>query len=147
MFSIITFLTCLDISLHSLVVYLPRLYYSQRTSGQYLYAFKIFCQYSCFLPFCLGNYLEKSLTTPSSKQKSVGTVSRCVCNIRHRAISVIAIHFQMKALTSVEPVNATLSMLMWLAMAAPAVGPNPGRMFTTPGGKPACRHSHKNVSH
>lgn len=44
----------------------------------------------------------------------------------------------MKALTSVEPVNATLSMLMWLAMAAPAVGPNPGRMFTTPGGKPAC---------
>lgn len=28
-------------------------------------------------------------------------------------------------------------MPMWLAMAAPAVGPNPGTMFTTPGGKPA----------
>lgn len=39
--------------------------------------------------------------------------------------------------TSVEPVKATLLMSMWLAMAAPAVGPNPGTMFTTPGGKPA----------
>lgn len=39
--------------------------------------------------------------------------------------------------TSVEPVKATLSMSMWLAMDAPAVGPNPGTMFTTPGGKPA----------
>ena len=42
-----------------------------------------------------------------------------------------------KTHTSVEPVKATLSMSMWLAMAAPAVGPNPGTMFTTPGGNPA----------
>lgn len=40
--------------------------------------------------------------------------------------------------TSVEPVKATLSMSMWLAIAAPAVGPKPGTMFTTPAGKPAC---------
>lgn len=39
--------------------------------------------------------------------------------------------------TSVEPVKATLLTSMWLAMAAPAVGPNPGTMFTTPGGNPA----------
>ncbi len=39
--------------------------------------------------------------------------------------------------TSVEPVKATLSTSMWLAMAAPAVGPNPGTMFTTPDGNPA----------
>lgn len=46
-------------------------------------------------------------------------------------------HTSKHARTFVEPVNATLSMPMWLAMAAPAVGPNPGTMFTTPGGKPA----------
>ena len=39
--------------------------------------------------------------------------------------------------TSVDPVKATLSTFMWLAMAAPAVGPYPGMMFSTPGGKPA----------
>ena len=31
----------------------------------------------------------------------------------------------------------TLSMSWCLAIAAPAVGPNPGMMFTTPAGKPA----------
>ena len=41
-------------------------------------------------------------------------------------------------LTSVEPVKATLSTSSWEAMAAPAVGPNPGITLTTPGGKPAC---------
>ena len=39
--------------------------------------------------------------------------------------------------TSVEPVKATLSTSIWLAMAAPAVGPNPGSMLTTPSGNPA----------
>jgi len=39
--------------------------------------------------------------------------------------------------TSVEPVKATLSMSLWLAMAAPAVEPNPGIMLTTPGGNSA----------
>ena len=39
-------------------------------------------------------------------------------------------------LTSVDPVKATLSTSMWEAMAEPADGPIPGRMFTTPGGKP-----------
>ncbi len=46
--------------------------------------------------------------------------------------------FSRNVLTSVEPVKATLSMFIWLAIAAPAVGPNPGTIFTTPGGKPAC---------
>lgn len=40
-------------------------------------------------------------------------------------------------LTSVDPVKATLLMSGWEVMAAPAVGPYPGRMLTTPGGKPA----------
>lgn len=39
--------------------------------------------------------------------------------------------------TSVDPVKAILSMSMWEAMAAPAVLPNPGKMFTAPGGNPA----------
>ena len=39
--------------------------------------------------------------------------------------------------TSVEPVKATLSSLMWEAIAPPAVGPKPGMIFTTPSGKPA----------
>ena len=39
--------------------------------------------------------------------------------------------------TSDDPVKATLSMLGCSEMAAPAVGPYPGTMFTTPGGKPA----------
>lgn len=34
--------------------------------------------------------------------------------------------------------KATLSTSSWEAMAAPAVGPNPGIILTTPGGKPAC---------
>ena len=33
--------------------------------------------------------------------------------------------------------SLTLSTSGWLTMAAPAVGPNPGMMLTTPGGKPA----------
>lgn len=45
---------------------------------------------------------------------------------------------ELEAFTSVEPVNATLSTSSWEAMAAPAVGPNPGIILTTPGGKPAC---------
>lgn len=49
--------------------------------------------------------------------------------------------------TSVEPVNATLSTSMWLAMAAPAAGPKPGTMLTTPGGKPAwCRDTHRETA-
>ena len=39
--------------------------------------------------------------------------------------------------TSVEPVKATLSISMWLDIAAPAVGPYPGIMLTTPFGNPA----------
>lgn len=39
--------------------------------------------------------------------------------------------------TSVDPVNAILSMPIWEAIAAPAVGPNPGKILMTPGGKPA----------
>ena len=41
-----------------------------------------------------------------------------------------------------EPVKATLSTSMWLASAAPAKGPKPGRMLTTPGGNPAWKHHH-----
>lgn len=52
--------------------------------------------------------------------------------------NIICLSFFPQFLTSVEPVNATLSMFIWLAIAAPAVGPNPGTIFTTPGGKPAC---------
>ena len=40
--------------------------------------------------------------------------------------------------TSVEPVNATLSMPGWFTIAAP-VSPAPVRMFTTPGGRSASR--------
>lgn len=43
--------------------------------------------------------------------------------------------------TCVEPVKATLLMSLWLAIAAPAVGPKPGMMLTTPGGNPACSHT------
>src|SRR3984893_4111051 len=39
--------------------------------------------------------------------------------------------------TSVDPVNATLSTSGCAANAAPAVSPNPVKMLTTPGGKPA----------
>ncbi len=39
-------------------------------------------------------------------------------------------------LTSVDPVKATLSTSMCSLSAAPAVGPYPGIMFTTPGGNP-----------
>lgn len=48
--------------------------------------------------------------------------------------------------TSVEPVKATLLMSMWLAIAAPAVGPKPGIMFTTPGGNPACNTNKNTVT-
>lgn len=43
--------------------------------------------------------------------------------------------------TLVDPVNATLSMPMCTAIAAPAVGPYPGKILTTPGGNPACQNS------
>jgi hypothetical protein len=39
--------------------------------------------------------------------------------------------------TSVDPVKATLSISMCSDMAAPAVGPYPGRILTTPAGIPA----------
>src|ERR1700722_8232247 len=42
--------------------------------------------------------------------------------------------------TSVEPVNATLSTSMWRAMAAPAVGPNPGNTLMTPLGEPCLKN-------
>jgi len=43
--------------------------------------------------------------------------------------------------TSVDPVNATLFMLWWLAIAWPAVGPYPGTMLMTPSGNPAYKES------
>lgn len=50
--------------------------------------------------------------------------------------------------TFVDPVKATLLMSMCEAIAAPAVGPNPGTMFTTPGGKPAWHHhTHTHTQH
>src|SRR2546421_13084734 len=39
--------------------------------------------------------------------------------------------------TTVDPVNATLSMSMCEEIAAPATLPKPERMLSTPGGKPA----------
>lgn len=39
--------------------------------------------------------------------------------------------------TSVDPVNATLFMSWWLAIAWPAVGPYPGTTLMTPSGNPA----------
>lgn len=48
--------------------------------------------------------------------------------------------------TSVEPVKATLSTSMCLAIAAPADGPMPGKIFTTPSGKPTCKQKHINKS-
>lgn len=49
--------------------------------------------------------------------------------------------FLRQKVTFVDPVNATLSMPMWEAMEAPAVGPNPGKILTTPGGNPACQNN------
>lgn len=43
--------------------------------------------------------------------------------------------------TLVDPVNATLSTPTCEAMAAPAVGPYPGKILTTPGGNPACQNN------
>lgn len=43
--------------------------------------------------------------------------------------------------TLVDPVNATLSMPTCEAIAAPAVGPYPGKILTTPGGNPACQNN------
>ena len=40
-------------------------------------------------------------------------------------------------LTSTDPVKATLLMSMCSEMAAPAVGPKPLTILTTPAGKPA----------
>ena len=40
-------------------------------------------------------------------------------------------------ITSVDPVNATLSISGCSEIAAPAVCPYPGITFNTPGGKPA----------
>ena len=42
--------------------------------------------------------------------------------------------------TSVEPVNASLSMSSCLTRCAPVV-PSPVMRFTTPGGSSACRHT------
>ena len=51
-----------------------------------------------------------------------------------------AVAVRMMRPTSVEPVNAILSMSGWATMAAP-VRPSPVMMFTTPGGIPASSHS------
>lgn len=48
--------------------------------------------------------------------------------------------------TLVDPVNATLSMPMCKAIAAPAVGPYPGKILTTPGGNPACQNNMRKQS-
>ena len=38
---------------------------------------------------------------------------------------------------------STLSTSMWLARAAPAVGPKPDTTFKTPAGSPACQTDYK----
>src|ERR1022692_1299632 len=43
--------------------------------------------------------------------------------------------------TAVDPVNATLSTLPCAASGAPQVSPNPVITLSTPGGKPASKHS------
>ena len=55
-------------------------------------------------------------------------------------LDYLSIPFVVK-ITSVDPVKATLSMPMCEAIAAPAVGPNPGKILTTPGGNPACQNN------
>ena len=45
--------------------------------------------------------------------------------------------FMMARPVAVEPVKATLSISMWLAMAAPTVLPKPEIRLTVPAGKPA----------
>jgi hypothetical protein len=46
--------------------------------------------------------------------------------------------------TSVDPVNDVLLMSGWEDIAPPAVGPNPGTTFTTPGGNPALKLKRNN---
>jgi hypothetical protein len=46
--------------------------------------------------------------------------------------------------TSVDPVNDVLLMSGWEEIAPPAVGPNPGTTFTTPGGNPALKLKRNN---
>lgn len=79
--------------------------------------------------------------------------SHCKSNIQsfyHLVVSVLRCQIllqcghsseqlKMSYCTSVEPVKATLSISMCRAMAAPADGPMPGRIFTTPSGKPTCK--------
>mmetsp|Transcript_39544 Transcript_39544/g.99691 ORF Transcript_39544/g.99691 Transcript_39544/m.99691 type:complete len:322 (-) Transcript_39544:1907-2872(-) len=48
--------------------------------------------------------------------------------------------------TSVEPVKPSLRTSGWSAMACPHTDPEPGRMFTTPGGMPAFTVSSANFS-
>src|SRR5271156_1551995 len=43
--------------------------------------------------------------------------------------------------TSVEPVKATLSTWLWAASGAPHVSPKPVITLSTPGGRPASKHS------
>lgn len=59
---------------------------------------------------------------------------RWLCNMLTTAADI-------KTSTLVDPVNATLSMPTCEAMAAPAVGPYPGKILTTPGGNPACQNN------
>ena len=47
--------------------------------------------------------------------------------------------------TSVDPVNDTLFISMCWDIAAPAVGPKPEMMLTTPGGKPACTNKEESI--
>src|ERR1700742_3520632 len=53
----------------------------------------------------------------------------------------LAAAFTISLPTSVEPVKATLSTWLCAANGAPQVSPNPVSTFSTPGGRPAARHS------
>ena len=47
---------------------------------------------------------------------------------------------KMRAPTAVEPVNEIMSAFFELTSASPSSGEEPVTTFTTPGGKPTCRH-------
>lgn len=68
-------------------------------------------------------------------------VGHCVTQPTKTGQLLVCVALYENQSTSVDPVNATLSMPMCDAIAAPAVGPNPGTILTTPGGKPACQNN------
>lgn len=79
------------------------------------------------------------LLSPLSRSAHVG---HCVtCSRKQAGRQLLICVALLEQSTSVDPVNATLSMPMCDAIAAPAVGPNPGKILTTPGGKPACQNN------